>query len=119
MGLIGRLGLGKVLAITVVGGRAMLGPSAALAAKTRAGSHRSHHLRRHLIHRAVDVNRFGGLDCNGNSPVQRPAKATLACTDIRGFAGIDNALFYHEKTRMLFGDARKSLTEIEQALKTA
>lgn len=36
-----------------------------------------------------------------------------------GFAGIDNALFYHEKTRMLFGDARKSLTEIEQALKTA
>ncbi len=36
-----------------------------------------------------------------------------------GFAGIDNALFYHEKTRMLFGDARKSLTEIEQALKNA
>ena len=36
-----------------------------------------------------------------------------------GFAGIDNALFYHEKTRMLFGDARKSLTEIEQALKSA
>lgn len=36
-----------------------------------------------------------------------------------GFAGIDNALFYHEKTRMLFGDARQSLTQIGQALKTA
>jgi len=36
-----------------------------------------------------------------------------------GFAGIDNALFYHEKTRMLFGDARQSLTHIGQALKTA
>jgi H+-translocating NAD(P) transhydrogenase subunit beta len=36
-----------------------------------------------------------------------------------GFAGIDNALFYHEKTRMLFGDARQSLTQIGQALKNA
>lgn len=36
-----------------------------------------------------------------------------------GFAGIDNALFYDEKTRMLFGDARQSLTQIGQALKTA
>jgi proton-translocating NAD(P)+ transhydrogenase subunit beta len=36
-----------------------------------------------------------------------------------GFAGIDNALFYHEKTRMLFGDARQSLTQVGQSLKTA
>ncbi|HVF16588.1 MAG TPA: NAD(P)(+) transhydrogenase (Re/Si-specific) subunit beta [Steroidobacteraceae bacterium] len=36
-----------------------------------------------------------------------------------GFAGIENALFHHEKTRMLFGDARKSLTEVGQALKSA
>ena len=36
-----------------------------------------------------------------------------------GFAGIDNALFYHDKTRMLFGDARQSLTQVGQALKTA
>ncbi|MDO8500485.1 MAG: NAD(P)(+) transhydrogenase (Re/Si-specific) subunit beta [Gemmatimonadaceae bacterium] len=35
-----------------------------------------------------------------------------------GFAGIENALFYHEKTRMLFGDARQSLTQVSQALKT-
>jgi len=36
-----------------------------------------------------------------------------------GFAGIENALFHHEKTRMLFGDARKSLTEVGQSLKSA
>ena len=36
-----------------------------------------------------------------------------------GFAGIENALFHHEKTRMLFGDARKSLTQVEEALKMA
>ena len=36
-----------------------------------------------------------------------------------GFAGIDNALFYHEKTRMLFGDARQSLTQVGQSLKSA
>jgi NAD(P) transhydrogenase subunit beta len=36
-----------------------------------------------------------------------------------GFAGIDNALFYHDNTRMLFGDARQSLAKIGEALKTA
>jgi NAD(P) transhydrogenase subunit beta len=36
-----------------------------------------------------------------------------------GFAGIDNALFYNDNTRMLFGDARQSLTKIGEALKTA
>jgi NAD(P) transhydrogenase subunit beta len=36
-----------------------------------------------------------------------------------GFAGIENALFHHEKTRMLFGDARQSLTQVGQALKNA
>jgi NAD(P) transhydrogenase subunit beta len=36
-----------------------------------------------------------------------------------GFAGIENALFHHEKTRMLFGDARKSLTQVAEALKLA
>ncbi len=36
-----------------------------------------------------------------------------------GFAGIENALFHHDKTRMLFGDARKSLTQVAESLKTA
>jgi NAD(P) transhydrogenase subunit beta len=34
-----------------------------------------------------------------------------------GFAGIDNELFYRENTRMLFGDARKSLESLVQELK--
>ena len=36
-----------------------------------------------------------------------------------GFAGIDNALFYRENTRMLFGDAKKSLQQLAEALKAA
>jgi NAD(P) transhydrogenase subunit beta len=34
-----------------------------------------------------------------------------------GFAGIDNELFYNENTRMLFGDARQSLTKLIQEVK--
>ena len=35
-----------------------------------------------------------------------------------GFAGIDNALFYRDRTRMLFGDAKRSLMDLAEALKT-
>ncbi len=34
-----------------------------------------------------------------------------------GFAGIDNELYYNPKTTMLFGDAKKSLTELVSAVK--
>lgn len=33
-----------------------------------------------------------------------------------GFAGIDNALFYEETNQMFFGDAKKSLQQLSQAL---
>jgi H+-translocating NAD(P) transhydrogenase subunit beta len=34
-----------------------------------------------------------------------------------GFAGIDNPLFYAEGTTMLFGDAKKSVTQVAEELK--
>lgn len=34
-----------------------------------------------------------------------------------GFAGVDNELFYRENTRMLFGDAKQSLTKLVQEAK--
>ncbi|NUR18804.1 MAG: NAD(P)(+) transhydrogenase (Re/Si-specific) subunit beta, partial [Gemmatimonadaceae bacterium] len=34
-----------------------------------------------------------------------------------GFAGVDNELFYAPNTQMLFGDARKSLSALTEALK--
>jgi NAD(P) transhydrogenase subunit beta len=35
----------------------------------------------------------------------------------RGFAGIENDLFYRDNTHMLYGDAKESITKIIQALK--
>jgi hypothetical protein len=34
---------------------------------------------------------LGALDCNGFSPIQKTIKSNGACTDVRGFAGVDNA----------------------------
>jgi NAD(P) transhydrogenase subunit beta len=36
-----------------------------------------------------------------------------------GFAGIDNELLYEDRTIMLFGDAKDSLTKLVAAVKAA
>ena len=36
-----------------------------------------------------------------------------------GFAGVDNPLFFNENTRMLFGDAKQSISALIAEFKTA
>nr|HMQ63113.1 NAD(P)(+) transhydrogenase (Re/Si-specific) subunit beta [Flavilitoribacter sp.] len=35
-----------------------------------------------------------------------------------GYAGIENPLFFHDRTRMLFGDAKDTLTKLVAEIKT-
>lgn len=88
MPLVGRLGPAKLSVLITLAVVGLLAPATALATHARAHVYRAHHLR---LRHANDINRFGELDCNGNSPVQQSVRRTMWCTDVRGFASLNNA----------------------------
>jgi NAD(P) transhydrogenase subunit beta len=45
-----------------------------------------------------------------------PTTIVLKRSMATGYAGVDNPLFYRENTRMLFGDAKQSISEVLSAL---
>jgi hypothetical protein len=82
----------RVVAVAGVGGLACFGLTSVSAAQT---------IRPAPLHPRVWIKArsSGGLDCNGMSPVQAPAQAAKACTDIRGILGVhskwmDDGRFY-------------------------
>jgi hypothetical protein len=80
----GRRGIVGVLAI--VAALALVAPTAASATKEKRHTTKAARARA-----AAGTGRFGELDCNNDSPIQRAIRVTMACTDVRGFAGVDNA----------------------------
>ena len=50
--------------------------------------------------------------CRSSTSTSRESVIVLKRSMSSGFAGIDNPLFYNEKTPMLFGDAKSSVAEI-------
>ncbi len=60
---------------------------------------------------AVRPNAYGEIDCNGLSPIQKPAKANLACADPRGPYGgrfYENGHYIgHDEPSLRFLSSRK------------
>ncbi|MEM1270020.1 MAG: NAD(P)(+) transhydrogenase (Re/Si-specific) subunit beta, partial [Bacteroidota bacterium] len=51
--------------------------------------------------------------------VERSANTIVLKRSMRpGYAGVDNELFYRPRTSMLFGDAKDSITDLVQEVKT-
>ena len=62
----------------------------------------------------VKRDRFGEKN-DGNKSYDRPRYQ--GCGKGKGYAGIENLLFYNDKTRMVYGDAKKVMSEMIQTLK--
>jgi len=78
-----------------------------------------------LVIGANDIVNPGALDDESSPIYGMPvlevwnAKRTVMMKRSRrtGYAGVDNPLFYHENTRMLFGDARETMEKLNTGLR--
>jgi NAD(P) transhydrogenase subunit beta len=78
-----------------------------------------------LVIGANDIVNPGALDDEASPIYGMPvlevwnAKRTVMMKRSRrtGYAGVDNPLFYHENTRMLFGDARETMDKLNTGLR--
>ena len=85
--------LNAVVALTMMVGLGLTGVASATAAVASGAARQTHLVA--MPHatstpKAAPIASRGEFDCNGDSPVEAPARGEL-CTDIRGFAHVDNA----------------------------
>jgi hypothetical protein len=85
--------MNAVTALGMVMGLGLLGLTSSAGTAPASAATRSHLVampNATTVPHADSIPARGEFDCNGNSPVEKPARAEI-CTDVRGFAGVDNA----------------------------
>ena len=88
-----RTAMNAMVALGLAMGLGLLGLTSSTAATTAAAATTPHLVampNATSVPTAASIPARGEFDCNGDSPVEAPARAEI-CTDIRGFSGVDNA----------------------------